>query len=114
LSEDRPDLTRVLHPLLVGDQTVDFNMTARRDKDPAQHLNGRGLARAVRPDVTDQFPFVDPKGNIIHRGDGLVLRAEQRPHAAEKPFAAYHPLIFLCQMLYLNHVIVLSPDAFHE
>jgi len=36
-------------------------------QDAGEHLDGGGLAGAVRPDVADHFPRPDLEGDAVHR-----------------------------------------------
>lgn len=69
---------------------VEGDFPFRRFIHPGQHIEGRGLAGAVGPDETDQFPFVDLHGQVGYspqapKDHGRIIHFEQFRHETHLP-----------------------------
>src|SRR5690606_36293511 len=55
------------------------------DEDTGEHLDRRGLARAVGSEVADDLALGYLEADTIDGGDRLLLAREQRAHRREAP-----------------------------
>ncbi len=85
LAEDDADVAGVLLSLLVRDQTVDDQAAGGGNEDAGQHLDGGGLAGAVRPEIGDRFPGLDAEVDVIDGQLVLVLACEEMLQRADQP-----------------------------
>ncbi len=104
LPEHDSDTAGEFHPLAGRVEPGDAQVTATGYEDPDQHLDGRGLACAVRPQIADHLAGRDPKREITNGLHVDTLTPEPaRPLAEDEG---------LCNPLNLNHGHMLPGGLF--
>ncbi len=88
LAEHHADGFHILRALAKGDESVDDNFAAGRNKNAGEHFDGRGFARAIRSDVADHFAAFDGETDTVHGGHGAILADEKILNRAQDSFAA--------------------------
>jgi len=68
-----------------GDEAGHGDPAARGVQQAREHLERRGLARAVRSEEPDDLPRLDAEGHVAHRVDVAVAGLEERLERAFEP-----------------------------
>ncbi len=76
LAEDDADVQRIANAIAPRHEAVDDDLAARRDEDPGQHLDGRGLAGAVPADIADELALRDVEADPVDRPDDVLSPRE--------------------------------------
>src|SRR5208283_213762 len=72
-------------------------------QNPGQHLDGGGLARAIRSNVAYHLPWVDSEANVVHGANGQVFAHEEVLDCALHAFAAAEGTELLREVLDFNN-----------
>ena len=89
LAEHHADPGHMAETILVGHEASDFDPPAGRPQDPRQDLDGRRLARAVRPDEGEQLAGLEAEGEVdqrLHLAPTPAHEAAQRTGKARRAF----------------------------
>ena len=73
LAENHADLPHMLFPLLPGNTAAHRHLSAVRRQDPGKDFDRGGFPGAVGPDISQQFPLIHVKGNLLQRPNRLFL-----------------------------------------
>jgi hypothetical protein len=88
LTEHHSDPLRERPSIRMRHQTVDVQRAGRRNQDAGQHLDRRGLARAVLADVADDLPARDVERDAIHGRERPRLAMHEIEQCALHAFTA--------------------------
>ena len=104
MPENNSDPFGILRALFIRHQTIYHDLAGRRFQNTCHHLDGRGLAGAIRPQVSDDLTFFDFQRNIFHGRDRLVVTGEKITDAALQPFVTVQDLKVLTYILHCDCV----------
>ena len=108
LPEHHADLARVFAALLPGIQAVNPHAAPVGHQDAAQHLDRRGLARAVGADVAHHFAALQREGHVLHRFLRGVLPVKERANRALQARLRFGDLKGLAQVFHFNRCHISS------
>ena len=103
LAEHNPDVLRVTPPVAVWHIAVGNHPAAAGDQNPCQHLDGGGLARAIRPDVAHHFPGIDGETDVVHGANGQVFADKEVLERPLHAFAATEGTKLFRKVFYFNN-----------
>src|SRR5574341_343306 len=104
------ELREVVPLPLVGREPQNVDLPGSGIEQPGEAFERGGLARAVRPEETDDLALRDMERNAVHRSDRLVLPPEQAAHGTAQAGRPMVDAIVLDELLDVDgHVY--SPSA---
>ena len=103
LAEHDADALSQLLASAVRHHTQHLHLSAARDQNARQHLDGGRLARPVRAQTADHLAAVDRERHVAHGADLAILAHDERGRRTEQPRALLRDAKGLLQPLDVNH-----------